>query len=187
MGDFSSKLQKEVDDFITAAKAAHNHSRYLQQMGIVAAGPAQTEARPTVEAITPERERRTSPGTEQRAKKTARTQPVESDPGMGVWIAALQDIGKVRFGTAPTDGGKRPCASMMRFGSCSNSDCNYSHNMEFWSDKGISKEAVEQKARELAAEKANSSRAGSTSAQLAQAPASTHQDVRSRSGSRESS
>ena len=76
---------------------------------------------------------------------------------------------------------------MMRFGSCSNSDCNYSHNMEFWSDKGISKEAVEQKARELAAEKANGSRAGNNSAQLARSPSGTHQDARSRSGSRESS
>ena len=187
MGDFSSKLQKEVDEFITAAKAAYNHSRYLQQMGIVAARQAHTGARPTDEATTPEREKRTSPGTEQRAKKTARTQPAESDSGMGAWIAALQVLGKVRFGTAPTDGGKRPCASMMRLGSCPNSECNYSHNMGFWADKGISKDTVEQKARELAAEKANSSRAGSTSAQLAQAPASTHQDVRSRSGSRESS
>ena len=187
LGDFSSKLQKEVDDFITAAKAAHNHSRYLQQMGIVAAGPAQTEARPIVEAITPEREKRTSPGMEQRAKKTARTQSVENDPSMGAWIAALQAVSKVRFGTAPTDRGKRACANMMRFGSCSNTECNYSHNLEFWAAHSISKDTVGQKARELAAERANSSRAGSTSAQLAQAPASTFQDGRSRSGSRESS
>ena len=76
---------------------------------------------------------------------------------------------------------------MMRFGACSSTECNYSHNMEFWSDKGISKEAVEQKAREIAADKANGSRAGSNGAQLEQSPSGTHQDARSRSGSRESS
>jgi len=142
LGVLGNKLQKEVDESISAAKAAHNYSRYLR----LAAGPAQTGARPTVEATTPEREKQTSPGTEQRAKKTARTQPAESDSGMGAWIAALQVVGKVRFGTAPTDGGKRPCASMMRLGSCPNSECNYSHNMGFWADKGISKDTVEQKA-----------------------------------------
>ena len=156
-------------------------------MGWGAAGPAHTGARPTDEATTPEREKRTSTGMEQRAKKTARVQPAECDPSLGKWLAALQAVGTPRFGTAPTDGGKRPCASMMRFGSCSNSDCNYSHNMEFWSDKGISKEAVEQKAWELAAEKANGSRAGNNSAQLARSPYGTHQDARSRSGSTEGS
>ena len=86
LGVLSSKLQKEVDESISAAKAAYNQSRYLQQMGM--AGPAHTGARPTDEATTPEREKRTSTGME-RAKKTARTQPVESDPSMGKWLAAL--------------------------------------------------------------------------------------------------
>jgi len=58
-------------------------------MGWGAAGPAHTGARPTDEATTPEREKRTSTGMEKRAKKTARTQPVESDPSMGKWLAAL--------------------------------------------------------------------------------------------------
>ena len=98
LGVLGNKLQKEVDEAISAANQADNYSRYLR----FTAGPAQTEARPTVEAITPEREKRTSPGMEQRAKKTARTQSVENDPGMGAWIAALQAVGKVRFGTAPT-------------------------------------------------------------------------------------
>ena len=84
-----NKLQKEVDESISAAKAAYSYSRYLR----LAAGPAQTGARPAVEAVTPEREKRTSPVTEQRAKKTARTQPAESDSGMGAWIAALQVVG----------------------------------------------------------------------------------------------
>ena len=156
-------------------------------MGIVAARPAHTGARPTDEATTPEREKRTSTGMEQRAKKTACTQPAESDPNMGKWLAALHAVVTPRFGPTPTDRGKRPCANMMRFGSCSNTECNYSHNLEFWAAHSISKDTVGQKARELAAERANSSRAGSTSAQLAQAPASTFQDGRSRSGSRESS
>ena len=100
----------------------------------------------TDEATTPEREKRTSTGMEQRAKKTARTQPAESDPSMGKWLAALHAVVTPRFGPTPTDGGKRPCANMMRFGACpSTTECNYSHNMGFWSDKGISKEAVEQK------------------------------------------